>query len=116
MRNSTEPIPSETAITDGNYKNNNHLVSGYCPKGIRQVKIQLKNIFSAITVRFCGTCCRPPFPPTPVTVQTHASFWACLDKKMRIHQPKLPGRSSEFLIPYPPAMKLKDAYSLEGKL
>ena len=45
MRSSTESIPSETAITDGNYKNNNHLVSGYCPKGIRQVKIQLKNIW-----------------------------------------------------------------------
>lgn len=51
---------------------------------------------------FCGTCSRPPCPPTPVPVQTQASFWACMDRKMRIHHPQLPGRSSAFLIPYPP--------------
>lgn len=44
----------------------------------------------------------PPCPPTPVPVQTQASFWACMDRKMRIHHPQLPGRSSAFLIPYPP--------------
>lgn len=56
-------------------------------------------------MRFCGTwsiaCSRPP-TPWPVPVQTQASFWARVDKKMRIHQPQPPGRSLAFLIPYPP--------------
>lgn len=54
----------------GNIKTIILKVSGYCPKGTRQVKIHLKNIWwiSVITVRFCGTwsiaCSQPPCPPT----------------------------------------------------